>query len=50
MAFAGGCGVEVDVPSVAALFAEELGAVLEVPSDRVDEVLSALAASRSRRR
>ena len=45
MAFAGGCGVEVDVPSVAALFAEELGAVLEVPSDRVDEVLSVLAAS-----
>ena len=43
MAFAGGCGVEVDVPSVAALFAEELGAVLEVPADRVDEVLSVLA-------
>ena len=44
MAFAGGCGVEVDVPSVAALFAEELGAVLEVPADRVDEVLSVLGA------
>ena len=42
MAFAGGCGAEVDVPSVAALFAEELGVVLEVAADRADEVLSVL--------
>ncbi|HET6967155.1 MAG TPA: phosphoribosylformylglycinamidine synthase, partial [Ornithinibacter sp.] len=44
MAFAGGCGATVDVPSVAALFAEELGAVLEVPADRVDEALAVLGA------
>ncbi|MGN6415788.1 phosphoribosylformylglycinamidine synthase [Flexivirga sp.] len=34
MAFAGGCGATIEVPSVAALFTEELGAVLEVPADR----------------
>ncbi|GAA4399897.1 phosphoribosylformylglycinamidine synthase [Fodinibacter luteus] len=44
MAFAGGCGVDLDVPSVAGLFAEELGAVLEVPAERSDEVLEVLAA------
>ena len=43
MAFAGAVGVEVDVPSVAALFAEELGVVLGVPADDlvvVEEVLA----------
>lgn len=42
MAFAGGCGLDVGVESVAELFAEELGAVLEVPADRVDDVLAVL--------
>lgn len=42
MAIAGGCGIRVDVPTVAALFAEELGAVLEVPADRRDAVEAAL--------
>ncbi|TWE11512.1 phosphoribosylformylglycinamidine synthase [Rudaeicoccus suwonensis] len=32
MAFASGCGVSIDVPSTEALFAEELGAVLEIPA------------------
>ena len=44
MAFAGACGVEVRVPSLAALFAEELGAVLEVPAARLGEVEAVLAA------
>ena len=43
MSFAGGCGLEVGVRSVAELFAEELGVVLEVPAGRVDEVLGLLA-------
>ncbi len=42
MAFAGGCGLDVGVVSVPELFAEELGVVLEVPADRVDEVLGVL--------
>jgi phosphoribosylformylglycinamidine synthase len=42
MAFAGGCGLDVGVRSVSELFAEELGVVLEVPADRVDEVLGVL--------
>ena len=42
MAFAGACGVSVEIPSVAALFAEELGVVLEVPTARTDEVLAVL--------
>jgi phosphoribosylformylglycinamidine synthase len=44
MAFAGAVGVELDVPSVPALFAEELGAVLGVPADdlaAVEEVFAA---------
>ena len=44
MAFAGAVGVELDVPSVAALFAEELGVVLGVPADDlavVEEVFAA---------
>ncbi len=44
MAFAGAVGLELDVPSVAALFAEELGVLLGVPADdlaAVDEVLAA---------
>jgi len=43
MAFAGAVGVELDVPSVAALFAEELGAVLGVPATRTAEVLQVFA-------
>jgi phosphoribosylformylglycinamidine synthase len=43
MAFAGAVGVELDVPSVAALFAEELGAVLGVPATRAAEVLQVFA-------
>ncbi|HET9960266.1 MAG TPA: phosphoribosylformylglycinamidine synthase [Polyangiaceae bacterium] len=47
MAFAGGTGLEIELESVghdviAALFAEELGAVLEVPRDRVDTVFAIL--------
>jgi phosphoribosylformylglycinamidine synthase len=41
MAFAGGCGLEVDLPGrddFAALFAEELGAVLEVRAADIDRV------------
>jgi len=38
MAFAGACGVDVDVSSLEGLFAEELGVVLEVPADRFAEV------------
>ncbi len=44
MAFAGAVGVELDVPSVGALFAEELGVVLGVPAgdlEVVDEVFAA---------
>ncbi|HWO50674.1 MAG TPA: phosphoribosylformylglycinamidine synthase subunit PurQ, partial [Ornithinibacter sp.] len=44
MAFAGALGVELDVPSVGALFAEELGVVLGVPADdlaAVEEVFAA---------
>lgn len=44
MAFAGGMGADVDVPSVDALFAEELGVVLEVPTARRDEALAVLEA------
>ncbi|MFZ1287714.1 MAG: phosphoribosylformylglycinamidine synthase, partial [Candidatus Phosphoribacter sp.] len=43
MAFAGGVGVQADVSSVAALFTEELGVVLGVPADRVQEVEALLA-------
>jgi len=47
MAFAGGCGLEIDLDSlgedvVGALFAEELGAVVQVPAERVDTALSVL--------
>ncbi|KRE40860.1 phosphoribosylformylglycinamidine synthase [Knoellia sp. Soil729] len=42
MAFAGGLGVEIAVDSVAALFTEELGAVLGVRSDSVGEVREVL--------
>ena len=47
MSFAGKVGVEVDIAalgrdSVAALFNEELGAVLQVPSDRREGILGAL--------
>ncbi len=43
MAFAGGCGLELSVDSVASLFAEELGVLLEVPANRVGEVEAVLA-------
>ncbi|MFL6079413.1 MAG: phosphoribosylformylglycinamidine synthase [Ornithinibacter sp.] len=38
MAFAGACGVDVEVSSVEGLFAEELGVLLEVPDERSAEV------------
>ncbi|GGL44320.1 phosphoribosylformylglycinamidine synthase [Phycicoccus endophyticus] len=38
MAFAGGMGLDIDVPSVGALFAEELGVVLGVPMSALDTV------------
>jgi phosphoribosylformylglycinamidine synthase len=44
MAFAGAVGAELDVPSVAALFAEELGVVLGVPADDLEVVEEVLAA------
>ncbi|MYM57740.1 phosphoribosylformylglycinamidine synthase [Vibrio sp. OCN044] len=53
MAFAGHCGVRVDLANIAntseqdvlaTLFNEELGAVLQVSSDELDSVLSTLAA------
>ncbi|KAB7745149.1 phosphoribosylformylglycinamidine synthase [Nostocoides sp. F2B08] len=44
MAFAGGLGVEIDVSSLAALLAEELGVVIGVDPGRVGEVLSVLDA------
>ncbi|GGK57486.1 phosphoribosylformylglycinamidine synthase [Ornithinimicrobium pekingense] len=42
MAFAGALGVDLEVGSVPALFTEELGVVLGVPLDAVDEVLAVL--------
>ena len=44
MAFAGAVGVDLESPSVAALFAEELGVVLGVPSGAGTEVLRVLEA------
>ncbi|WP_030526438.1 phosphoribosylformylglycinamidine synthase [Phycicoccus jejuensis] len=44
MAFAGGMGLDVETASVAALFAEELGAVLGVPERAVPEVVEVLGA------
>ncbi|HGM6862074.1 TPA: phosphoribosylformylglycinamidine synthase [Serratia rubidaea] len=48
MAFAGHCGVEADIQALgadtlAALFNEELGAVIQVSADRVEAVLQAFA-------
>ena len=44
MAFAGGCGLAVGpLTSPAELFTEELGVVIEVPSDRREEVQQVLA-------
>jgi phosphoribosylformylglycinamidine synthase len=50
MAFAGHCGVKADIAALgedalAALFNEELGAVLQVKNDDLDSVLSTLAAN-----
>eukprot|EP00727_Mastigamoeba_balamuthi_P013757 m51a1_g9003 Trifunctional purine biosynthetic protein adenosine-3, fusion with phosphoribosylformylglycinamidine synthase, putative (2349) ;mRNA; f:109653-117447 len=50
MAFAGNCGINVDVPAaasvdpIAALFSEELGLVLQVPRSAEESVLKAYAA------
>ncbi len=44
MAFAGALGLELEVPSVAALFSEELGVLLGVPVERLADVLDTLAA------
>ena len=49
MAFAGNCGLDVSLPGshaepLPALFAEEVGVVLEVPLGREDEVLAAYTA------
>jgi phosphoribosylformylglycinamidine synthase len=47
MAFAGGCGLEIEVPGssdpLAALFSEELGAVVQVRAVDVDAVIAAFA-------
>ena len=45
MCFAGGCGIDVDLSALGAspiktLFNEELGAVVQVPVSRLDDVLS----------
>ncbi|XVX20061.1 phosphoribosylformylglycinamidine synthase [Actinomycetota bacterium] len=45
MAFAGGMGLDIVAPSVEALFTEELGAVVEVPADRLEEALDTIAAA-----
>ena len=42
MAFAGATGADLEVGSVAGLFAEELGVVLGVPAGSVDDVLGVL--------
>ena len=44
MAFAGGVGLDVEVPSVASLFAEELGVVLGVREAAADELREVLGA------
>ena len=43
MGFAGATGIALDVPSVPALFTEELGAVLAVPTASLDEAEAVLA-------
>ncbi len=47
MCFAGRCGMEIDIgplgAPLAALFSEELGAVLQVPAGSVDAVIGALS-------
>ena len=45
MALAGGCGASIETDSLAGLFSEELGAVLEVPVPRRREVETALRES-----
>ncbi|WP_018158007.1 phosphoribosylformylglycinamidine synthase [Demetria terragena] len=45
MAFAGGCGAAIECASVADLFSEELGVVLEIPASRVEGVLSVLSSA-----
>lgn len=49
MAFAGRCGLTLELPAatdpLAALFSEELGALLQVPAERADAVLAQLDAA-----
>ncbi|AKU15570.1 phosphoribosylformylglycinamidine synthase [Luteipulveratus mongoliensis] len=46
MAFAGGCGVELlGLSSVSELFAEELGALIEVPDEHLEDILDRLEAA-----
>ena len=44
MAFASGSGVELQVDSMPTLFTEELGAILEVPADRLADIMVVLNA------
>ncbi len=46
MALAGGCGVDLAVDTPETLFTEELGVLLEVPADRLDEAWGVLAEGR----
>ncbi|NHN57322.1 phosphoribosylformylglycinamidine synthase [Calidifontibacter sp. DB0510] len=46
MAFAGNLGVDLEVSSIAELFTEELGAVLQVSAQHSDEVVAAFAHAR----
>jgi len=49
MAFAGGCGLELDLPAdVATLFAEELGAVVQVRQRDLERVLDAFGPAAQR--
>ncbi|HPB72164.1 MAG TPA: phosphoribosylformylglycinamidine synthase [Phycicoccus sp.] len=44
MAFAGGLGLDLDVPTVGRLVSEELGVLLEIPADRIHEARGVLQA------
>ncbi|MFV0535212.1 MAG: phosphoribosylformylglycinamidine synthase, partial [Cumulibacter sp.] len=44
MAFAAGLGMDISVPDVATLFAEELGAVLEIPNESLPRAREVFAA------
>ncbi|MDQ2993532.1 MAG: phosphoribosylformylglycinamidine synthase, partial [Pseudomonadota bacterium] len=45
MAFAGHCGFECDIKSIEALFAEELGAVIQIKSSDIEAVTATVAAN-----